>query len=249
MIALRHTWCVMSGIWRVRAALLILAGALAVHHGRYALATVEHEHELAPAHGHLPWLAGAAAVLLFLAVVQLAVHLGRAGEDPRAELPRLRVLWLAASVCLLGVFGAQESLETFLVHGHPPSASDILAGGGWSAVPLAVAVGGLIALLLRGAATVVRWAFGRRHRPVVRQAPLALLAPRRPLLAATRSVARRLTGPRTARCVLEYLKAPPRACPAVPDAASLRPTACRDELSRQRARGQPAAISNLRTEP
>ena len=192
---MRQTWCVMSGIWRVRAALLILAGALAVHHGRYALATVEHEHELAAAHGYLPWLAGAATVLLFLAVVQLAVHLGRAGEAPGPELPRPCVLWLAATVCLLGVFGAQESLETFLVHGHPPSPSDILGAGGWSAVPLAVAAGGLIALLLRGAATVLRWALGRRRRPVVRQAPPALLAPRRPLLAASRSVlARRVAG-------------------------------------------------------
>lgn len=185
----------MSAIWRVRAALLILVGALAVHHGRYTLAPVEHEHEVAAAHGYLPWLAGAAAVLLFLAVVQLAVHLGRAGEDPGPELPGPRVLWLAATVCLLGVFGAQESLETFLVHGDPLAPLDILAAGGWSAVPLAVAAGGLIALLLRGAATVLRWALGRRRRSVVRQAQLVLLAPRRPLLAAARSVlARRLAG-------------------------------------------------------
>ena len=105
------------------------------------------------------------------------------------------MLWLAATGSLLGVFGAQESLETLLSHGHLPGLADLVGAGGWTAVPLAVAAGGLIALLLRGAATVLRWALGRRRRPVVRHAPPALLAPRRPLLAARRSVlARRLAG-------------------------------------------------------
>ena len=111
------------------------------------------------------------------------------------ELPRARTLWLAATVSLLGVFGAQESAEWLLSHGRLPELADILGAGGWTAVPLAVAAGALIALLLRGAATVLRWALGRRRRPLGRLAPPAPLVPRRPRLAAARSVlARRLAG-------------------------------------------------------
>ena len=184
----------MTGIWRLRAAILVLVGALAVHHGRYAFATPAHEHELATAHAYLPWLASASAVLLFLVVVQLAAVLGRAGERSGPELPRTRTLWLTATLSLLAVFGAQESLELVLSHGHLPEPAELLGGAGWTAIPLAVAAGGFIALLLRGAATVVRWALGRR-RPVIRQAPLTLAAPRRPLLAAARPVlACRLAG-------------------------------------------------------
>jgi hypothetical protein len=185
----------MSGIWRLRAAVLVVIGALGVHHGRYAFATPEHEHAYVAAHAYLPWLASAAAVALFLLVVQLAAVVGRAGEDPQPGLPRAGTLWPAASASLLTVFGAQESLETFLSHGHLPELAELLGAGGWTAVPLAVAIGGAIALLLRGAATVVRWALGRCRRPVARQAPPALPAPRRPRLAAARSVlARRLAG-------------------------------------------------------
>lgn len=184
----------MTGIWRLRAAVLTLVGAVVVHHGRYAFVSPEHEHELAAAHTYLTWLAPASAVLLFLAVTQLVAYLGRTGDGAAPRLPRARTLWLAGTATLLAVFGAQESLETLFSHGHLPHVADLLGAGGWTAIPFALAAGGLIALLLRGAATVVRWALGRQRRPV-RQAPLALLAPRSPVLAAPGSVlARRLAG-------------------------------------------------------
>ena len=47
-------------------------------------------------------------------------HFGRAGVGDSLELPRARTLWLAATASLLGVFGAQESAEWFLAHGHLP---------------------------------------------------------------------------------------------------------------------------------
>ena len=185
----------MTGIWRLRAAVLILVGALALHHGRYAFATPEHAHDVAAAHAYLPWLAGVSAMALFLLLAQIAAHFGRPGTAAGLELPRPRTLWLAATVSLLGVFGLQESAEWYLSHGHLPDLADVLGAGGWTAVPLAVGAGALIALLLRGAATVLRWALGRRRRPLVRHAPPALLAPRRPRLAAARSVlACRLAG-------------------------------------------------------
>jgi hypothetical protein len=180
-------------IWRLRAAVLTLAGAVAVHQGRDLFASASHEHELARVHMYLTWAAPASGVLLFLAIMQLAGRAGRAAGVPM--LPRMRTLWLVGAATLLLVFCAQESLETLLSEGRVPHVGDLLGAGGWTAIPLALAVGGLIALALRGAATVLRWAAARRRRPLVRRARAAPLAPAPPVLAAARSVlARRLAG-------------------------------------------------------
>lgn len=182
----------MTGVWRLRAGILTLVGMIAVHQGRYVFATHEHEHELAPAHGYLAWLVPAAGVLLFLAVVQLAARLGRA--DDEQCLPELRVLWWAASATLVSAFGVQESLETLFAHGHLPALSDLLGGGGWAAIALAIAVGGLIALLLRGAAGVVRRALSAA-RCSRRRGSIGLAVPREPVLRMRGCVlARRLAG-------------------------------------------------------
>lgn len=181
----------MTGIWRLRAAVLTLAGVLAVHDGRYLFATPEHA--LATAHVYLPWLVSAAGMLLFFAVAQLAANLGRPGGRA-PELPRVRTLWLIATMTLLCVFGAQESLETAFAYGRLPELADVLGSGGWAAVPLAVAAGGVIAVLLRSAATVVRWASTRARSPVGRT-PVALEVPCAPLLTPRGSVlARCLAG-------------------------------------------------------
>lgn len=179
--------------WRLRAAVLTLAGVLGVHQVRFRFAPVEHEHELAAAHVYLPWLTAAAGALLFLAIVQLAVCVHRRAERaPR--IPRVPVLWLAATATLLCVFGTQESLETLLSHGHLPALAELLGEGGWTAVPTAVAAGALIALLLRGAAGAVAWVLARRpHRP--RRAAAAVAIPAAPALAPRGSLlARRLAG-------------------------------------------------------
>ncbi len=184
----------MTWPWRLRAAVLTLVGVLGVHHGRFLFATEEHEHELAGVHVYLTWLAPAAGVLLFLAVTQLAAHLGRLDHRSAPRLPRARTLWLWSVVTLLGVFCAQECVETLLAHGHLPEVAELLGGGGWTVLPLSVAAGGAIALLLRAAATVVGWVLGRaarRRRSVARPA----LPPRAPGLAPRASVlARRLAG-------------------------------------------------------
>ena len=186
----------MSVAWRLRAAILTLIGILAVHQGRYLFAPAEHEHELSTAHSYLVWLAPASAILVLLAVLHLAVHAGRARDADRPQLPGTRTLWPTVTTALLGAFAAQESLELVLSHGHLPELADLLGGGGWTAIPFAVAAGGAIALLLRGAARVVRWVAGRRRRALARQhAPLAHPLPRSPVVAVPRSVlARRLAG-------------------------------------------------------
>jgi hypothetical protein len=57
--------------------------------------------------------------------------------------------WRLTTVLLLAIFATQESFE-LAVTGNP------VDRGAWVALPLAVAIGGLIALLLRGARAVER---------------------------------------------------------------------------------------------
>lgn len=156
----------MTGIWRLRAAVLTLAGAIVVHQARYLLAPPEHDHQLVAAHGYLTWLMPLAAALLFLTLAQFAVWMRRAeGGDPHG-LPSFAALWIGASLSLLTVFGVQETLEVTAAHGQWPTATELGAALGWQVLPLVVAVGGVLAVLLRGAAHVVAWAVRRhRHRP------------------------------------------------------------------------------------
>jgi hypothetical protein len=182
-------------IWHVRAAILTLVGIVAVHQGRYLFATPEHEHALSAAHGYLLWLTPLAAVLGLLGFVHLLAAASRARGGAGARLPGTGALWLAVTATLLSAFAAQESLETLFTHGAFPTFAELLGEGGWTAIPFAIAVGAVIALLLRGAAHVARWALWRGRRRVVRQAPLALALPRPAVLPAPRSVlARRLAG-------------------------------------------------------
>jgi hypothetical protein len=185
----------MTWIWRVRAAVLTLIGILVVHQGRYLFATPQHEHELSAAHSYLVWLAPISVVLGLLVFVHLVVVVGRAraGADP--QLPGTGGLWLAVTATLLSAFAAQECLEDLLTHGHLPSLAELLGAGGWTAIPVAVAVAGGIALLLRGAAHVVRWALERGRRRAARHTSLAPAAPRPPIFAVPSSIlARRLAG-------------------------------------------------------
>ena len=57
--------------------------------------------------------------------------------------------WAAATVALLGIFVVQESFEVAVT-------GNAVDAGAWIALPLAVAIGGLIALVLRGARAVER---------------------------------------------------------------------------------------------
>jgi hypothetical protein len=142
-------------------------------------------------HGYLPVAGALAGALVVVAAAQLAGRLVRARLQGRAEqpVPRLRVMWLWASVALLTIFVAQESLEGLLSSGHPEGIAAVTGNGGLVAIPLAVALGGLVALGLRGATRMVVAAASRArpspprprvlaHRPRVRAAapPAGVLA-------------------------------------------------------------------------
>jgi hypothetical protein len=185
---------VVNGIWRLRATVLTLAGVLGVHQGRYLFATPAHEHQLAGVHGYLPWLIPLAGALVFLAIAHLAVRLGRPAR-PLPELPGAKTLWAAATLCLIHVFALQECAETLLADGRLPLLTELFGAGGWTAIPLAVAAGAAITLLLRGAARAVRWALARRRPRASRRRPAVSGLPSLPLLAPRQSVlARRMAG-------------------------------------------------------
>jgi len=163
----------------LRTAALLAGGSLAVHELRYLIGYGGHAEQ---GHAYLALLASAVGVLLALALAGFWAALSRArrnGVDEPAPAG-LRVSWLGSSAAVALVYTTQESLE-----GAP-----VVADGGWVAFLLALVVGLLIALLLRGAAVALMRAAGRARRP--RRPPRSVLRPDAPLLRPLDPIARLL---------------------------------------------------------
>jgi hypothetical protein len=131
----------------LRRAALLVGGAFAVHQLRFVLSYGDDAGKVLSEHGHeyLPFAAAAACVLLLLAVSQFGRSLVRAarGCEPERRAAELRGLWIENALALVAVYVVQEGLEGAFAAGHP-----VWAHGGWTVVPLAIAAGGLVALLL-----------------------------------------------------------------------------------------------------
>jgi hypothetical protein len=158
-----------SRTWTLRMAALMGAGAFGVHQLRFALAP-DNGRSL-HAHGYLTAVGAAlVGVLLFT----LAAALSRMARGVVEEAPRLRRLWAGTSVSLIAVYCVQETIEGLLTHGNT---TGMFAGGGWIALPLALAIGLAIALVMRGAAAASAVVAGTRHAPSLRVAiaPFAVL--------------------------------------------------------------------------
>jgi hypothetical protein len=147
---------------RARAAALFPLAALAVHDGFYR---VGGPHAGAgTGHGYLAVvdaLAGALGALTVAALVARLLAARRAGAEGEARVSWLG-LWAVAAAGLLAIFAGQELLEA-AVAGHPVA---FLASGGWIAAPLALAAGGLLTLLLRGAGAAAAAVARRTRRPL-----------------------------------------------------------------------------------
>jgi hypothetical protein len=164
---------------------LFPVGAFAVHQLRYQLAFgTDASRELADqGHAYLheltPWIvlavaAGAGGLLARLA------RAWRSGESERGRC--LAALWALTSAALFSIYVGQEFLESLLADGHPQGLAGILGDGGLWALPASIAVGGLLALLVRGGralvASVAR--LGRRRpRVAAARAPKGALRPAR----------------------------------------------------------------------
>jgi|SRR5947209_20282336 len=141
-------------VWKFRLAALLAVASFGVHQLRFVLAygagaTRELAHQ---GHAYLSIVAPLLVGLLMLAVAEFAGGLARR-RSPRA-VPGLRQLVVVSSLSLFGVYCVQELAEGLLSTGHPGGLLGVFGGGGWLAVPLSLAAGLVVALLMRGAAAV-----------------------------------------------------------------------------------------------
>ena len=128
----------------VRLASILAVGAFGLHQLRYLIAGGSSPAELA-GHGYMSSLLAPIAVLLLAGALATLIR-GTEGASPeRAPLGRRIALF---AVALLAIYTGQESLEAVMTVGHPAGPA-MLANGGWIALPLALAIGSLAALLAR----------------------------------------------------------------------------------------------------
>jgi hypothetical protein len=167
---------------------LLVPGALALHELRYRLGYHEHADAALVAHGHayLPAAEALGALLLVVLATGWAVALAR-GRATGAAPPRRagQGTWLTMSVALLAVHLGQEWLEEALAASD--GAGHLLEHGGWLAPLLALGIGAVLVLLLRGADRAAEVTARRRARRLAGAAPEAVAAapapPARPALA------------------------------------------------------------------
>jgi hypothetical protein len=155
----------------VRLAAILAVGAFALHQLRYLIALGV----TSPAeqgHGYVIDLLPPIAVLVLAAALATLIR-GTEGAAPtRAPLMRRIAVF---SLALFAIYAGQESLEGMMAAGHPAGLAAVFASGGWLALPLALIIGALAALLARALEVVERVIAvsharrtGRSRPPVVR---------------------------------------------------------------------------------
>ncbi|MGI8674070.1 MAG: hypothetical protein ACR2KD_02090 [Thermoleophilaceae bacterium] len=185
----------------LRLAALVGAGALVVHRLRYLAGYGADSGEALGRHGHgYLWIVLVVTVAaLCLAGASVAYALARAsGTGQATERPprSFTALWWRASAGLTALYVVQESLEGLLAPGHAGGLAGVAGHGGWTAFVLALAVGALIALLVRGAHAAVVRAAGRPGRPPSRRSVSATARPAPVRWALASPLARHLAGRR-----------------------------------------------------
>lgn len=169
---------VMAG-HRLRSVALLSTAALALHDFRY-LAGYAAEAEAALAeqgHGYLAAIGPLAGLLLGFAALELVFQIVRPRRVPGPGTPpRFALRWASAAAALVVVYATQELVEGALFSGHPDGIAGVLASGGWTALPLAAALGVVVAGFLRGAELLVQSC----ARPTRSRPRRALTAPRVP---------------------------------------------------------------------
>ncbi len=145
---------------RLRTTALLAGGAFAVHQLRYLAGYGDHSHHELGAQGHayMTLLGPLVAVVLVLALGDFCVRLLHARAAHGGALPGLRRVWAVSAGCLVAAYVLQESAEAVLSAAHPDGVAGVLGHGGWVALPLAVAIGLVVALAVRGAHRAVELA-------------------------------------------------------------------------------------------
>jgi hypothetical protein len=157
--------------------------ALAVHQLRYYLAFGPHGSARLTRDGHA-YLSAAEPIVLFVAAVAGGAFVGRLARAwicggahalGSRRLSFFRVWGLCAAV-LIAVYCGQELFEGAVFPAHPAGLTGVIGHGGWIALPLALAIAGTLAALLRvGEAVValVESLAARRRSAVPRRAACA----------------------------------------------------------------------------
>ncbi len=178
-----------------RATALLGAGAFALHELSYSL---DPPAGVAGAgHGYLAVVAPLIALAVVVAAGQFLGHLARAVRtgEPHPEPRRSPVrLWLAAAAALLVVYGVQETTEGLLAGGHSADLGILLGSRILWAPILALALGALIALALRGADAAIALAVRRPRREPKTTAGTSRLRPPAIDLARRGPIALKLAG-------------------------------------------------------
>jgi len=165
-----------------RGAALLPLGALLVDRLRYLVSFGPGaERAFDPeGHGSLAVTLPVLVALVACAVGGLLVPLARAWRTGRCAeaVVSARALWLVTAGALLVIHLTQETIEGIWIGGNPGLAGLLGVGGLWAALAAAV-IGGLIALALRGARALIRYAAARSRAGVRRPRATPRLAPLR----------------------------------------------------------------------
>jgi hypothetical protein len=131
---------------RVRLASILAIGAFALHQLRYLIAFGgSASAELAQeGHRYMSDLLPAVSVLVLAGIVATLIR-GTEGAAP-SRVPLARRIAVFAGA-LLAIYLGQELIEGLIASGHASGLAPVLAGGGWIALPLAVTIGAMAALL------------------------------------------------------------------------------------------------------
>lgn len=129
----------------IRAALVLGFAAVALHELRYVTGADGH----AGGHRPLGWLSLVAPLITIGLTGAFAVALAvTARRRTAGRSARLRNVWIIATGGLLTTFAAQELLQGALHPGHPIGLHGLVGHGGWVVVPLALLLGGVVAIVV-----------------------------------------------------------------------------------------------------
>ncbi len=137
----------------LRTSALLAAGALSLHELRFLIGWgAGAERALAgQGHAYLDYAMPVAVGLVAAGLAQALRRLGRARRGSGGASGSWVGAWLVASAALLAIYTTQETVEGLLALGHPGGLAGVFGHGGLVAGPLALALGGVIALAERSA--------------------------------------------------------------------------------------------------
>lgn len=99
-------------------------------------------------HGYLVLVAPVAGTFAALLLGALVLRSAVCPPEQQRRI-RLRRVWPLAAAALLGIYTSQELVEGLVSHGHPSGLAGVFGAGGWVSIPLALALGGGVALLVQ----------------------------------------------------------------------------------------------------